>query len=151
MVGDAVSAMIRGQVADLDAERTWPADAPAVLEEIHRCKTGALLEACARLGALYSGASKNDDELLSQLGRSIGLMFQIGDDILDVEGSAAILGKSAGKDERVAKLTYPRVYGLEASREMLIRLRDETLDLAGRLPRPDSCRSLIEFLASRDR
>ena len=108
--------MIGGQVADLEGEGR-PPDA-ALLESIHRAKTGALLRASLRMGAIYAGASDAQYAALSCYGEHIGLAFQIVDDILDVEESSAALGKTAGKDAAQHKITFPAVYGLEASRTM---------------------------------
>ncbi|MGO9616978.1 MAG: polyprenyl synthetase family protein, partial [Bryobacteraceae bacterium] len=111
-----VGGMIGGQVADLEGEGK-PPDA-ALLESIHRAKTGALLRASLRMGAIYAGASEAQYAALSCYGEHIGLAFQIVDDILDVEESSEALGKTAGKDAAQHKITFPAVYGLEASRTM---------------------------------
>ena len=111
-----VGGMIGGQVADLEGEGK-PPDA-ALLESIHRAKTGALLRASLRMGAIYAGASGPEYAALSCYGEHIGLAFQIVDDILDVEESAEALGKTAGKDAAQHKITFPAVYGLEQSRTM---------------------------------
>jgi geranylgeranyl diphosphate synthase, type II len=108
--------MIGGQVADLEGEGKPPE--AALLETIHRAKTGALLRASLRLGAIYAGASEEQYRALSCYGEHIGLAFQIVDDILDVEESSEALGKTAGKDAAQQKITFPAVYGLERSREM---------------------------------
>ncbi len=158
LVGDAVGScgMIGGQVDDLAAEAEWPADAPAALEAIHRRKTGALLTASVRLAGIYAGSSAADDEVLAELGALLGLMFQIGDDILDVEGTSGTLGKTAGKDATARKLTYPGLYGLEESKRLLAQTRDEALALAAGLPSGKASGSvglflsLIDFLSTRD-
>jgi geranylgeranyl diphosphate synthase type II len=111
-----VGGMIGGQVADLEGEGK-PPDA-ALLESIHRAKTGALLRASLRMGAIYAGASGEQYAALSCYGEHVGLAFQIVDDILDVEESFAALGKTAGKDAAQHKITFPAVYGLETSRRM---------------------------------
>jgi len=111
-----VGGMIGGQVADLEGEGK-PPDA-ALLESIHRAKTGALLRASLRMGAIYAGASEAQYAALSCYGEHIGLAFQIVDDILDVEESSEALGKTAGKDAAQHKITFPAVYGLETSRAM---------------------------------
>jgi geranylgeranyl diphosphate synthase type II len=108
--------MIGGQVADLEGEGQPPT--AALLESIHRAKTGALLRASLRLGAIYAGADEARYAALSRYGEHIGLAFQIVDDILDVEESSQALGKTAGKDARQQKITFPAVYGLEESRRM---------------------------------
>jgi geranylgeranyl diphosphate synthase type II len=111
-----VGGMIGGQVADLEGEGK-PPDA-ALLESIHRAKTGALLRASLRMGAIYAGATDAQYAALSCYGEHIGLAFQIVDDILDVEESSEALGKTAGKDAAQHKITFPAVYGLEVSRTM---------------------------------
>jgi geranylgeranyl diphosphate synthase type II len=111
-----VGGMIGGQVADLEGEGK-PPDAE-LLETIHRAKTGALLRASLRMGAIYAGADDAQYQALSCYGEHIGLAFQIVDDILDVEESSEALGKTAGKDAAQQKITFPAVYGLETSREM---------------------------------
>jgi len=108
--------MIGGQVADLEGEGKPPS--AALLETIHRAKTGALLRASLRLGAIYAGASDAEYQALSRYGEHIGLAFQIVDDILDVEESSEALGKTAGKDAAQHKITFPAVYGLATSRQM---------------------------------
>ena len=111
-----VGGMIGGQVADLEGEGRAP-DAQ-LLETIHRAKTGALLRASLRIGAICAGAAEREYAALSCYGEHVGLAFQIIDDILDVEESSAALGKTAGKDAQQQKITFPAVYGLEASRAM---------------------------------
>ena len=152
LVGEAIGTggMIGGQALDLEAEARWPANAEAALERIHLGKTAALLAASLRLGGLYAGADAASDASLARIGRGIGLLFQIGDDLLDVLGTTAELGKTAGKDERATKLTYPALYGVEATRMRLstlaAELRHETATLPGdgRL-----MSSLIAFLSAR--
>jgi geranylgeranyl diphosphate synthase type II len=111
-----VGGMIGGQVADLEGEGKTP-DAQ-LLETIHRAKTGALLRASLRLGAIYAGANDEQYAALSCYGEHVGLAFQIVDDILDVEESSEALGKTAGKDAQQQKITFPAVYGLDDSRRM---------------------------------
>ena len=111
-----VGGMIGGQVADLEGEGKPPN--AQLLETIHRAKTGALLRASLRLGAIYAGATDEQYAALSCYGEHVGLAFQIVDDILDVEESSEALGKTAGKDAQQQKITFPAVYGLETSRQM---------------------------------
>ncbi len=111
-----VGGMIGGQVADLEGEGRPPD--PALLESIHRAKTGALLRASVRMGAIYCGAEPKELAALSSYGEHIGLGFQIVDDILDVEESSEALGKTAGKDAKQQKITFPAVYGLAESKRM---------------------------------
>ena len=111
-----VGGMIGGQVADLEGEGKTPT--AELLESIHRAKTGALLRASLRMGAIYAGANDEQYGALSCYGEHIGLAFQIVDDVLDVEESSAALGKTAGKDAAQHKITFPAVYGLETSHRM---------------------------------
>jgi geranylgeranyl diphosphate synthase type II len=111
-----VGGMIGGQVNDIEGERQKPT--AALLDSIHRAKTGALLRASVRMGAIYAGASEQQIAALADYGEHIGLAFQIIDDVLDVEESSEGLGKTAGKDEAQHKVTFPAVYGLRRSHEM---------------------------------
>jgi len=111
-----VRGMIAGQVHDLEGEKQHPS--AHLLHQIHRAKTGALLRASVRMGAIYAGAGEDQLQALSEYGEHIGLAFQIVDDILDVERSSEELGKTAGKDAQQHKITFPAVYGLERSRQM---------------------------------
>lgn len=111
-----VGGMIGGQVFDLEGERQPPT--PELLERIHRAKTGALLRASVRMGAICGGAPACELDALTRYGEHVGLAFQIVDDILDVEQSSETLGKTAGKDAEQHKITFPAVYGLDASHRM---------------------------------
>ncbi len=136
-----VGGMIGGQVHDLEGEHMAPT--AELLETIHRAKTGALLRASVRIGAIYAGASEAQLTALSEYGEHIGLAFQIVDDLLDIEQSSEQLGKTAGKDTAQHKVTFPAVYGLERSHEMA---REELA--AARhalLPFGDSARRLSEI------
>jgi geranylgeranyl diphosphate synthase type II len=115
-----VAGMIGGQVVDLESEHASP-DAK-VLEYIHRAKTGALLTASVVSGGLYAGGSTQQIEALRSFGANIGLAFQIVDDVLDVTQSSEQLGKTAGKDTATQKLTYPALFGIEASLERADKL-----------------------------
>ncbi len=127
-----VGGMIGGQVNDIQGEGQ-PATAE-LLESIHRAKTGALLRASVRMGAIYAGAHEAKLAALTDFGEHVGLAFQIVDDVLDVEQSSETLGKTAGKDAQQQKITFPAVYGLEASRTMADKQRaaaHEALDIFG--------------------
>ncbi len=108
--------MIGGQVLDLEGEHQQPT--AGLLESIHRAKTGALLRASVRLGAICAGADDASLEALSRYGEHIGLAFQIVDDLLDVQQSSEELGKTAGKDAQQHKITFPSVYGIQHSQQM---------------------------------
>ena len=99
------------------------------LEYMHRHKTGALIEASVQLGALASGrAQPSDLQALKVYARAIGLAFQVQDDILDVEGDTATLGKQSGADAARDKPTYPSLMGLNAAKAYALELRDQAID-----------------------
>jgi geranylgeranyl pyrophosphate synthase len=138
--------MVGGQAIDLDAAK--PHDgAPraafdaATLADMHARKTGALIEAAAVAGATMAGADGTTIAAVAAFGREIGLAFQIVDDILDVEGTSADLGKTAGKDAAAGKPTYPSLFGLERSKALAADARAraraalETARLGGHLER----------------
>jgi geranylgeranyl pyrophosphate synthase len=121
LVADAAGpgGMVGGQVLDLQAmgPAADPPDATS-LREVHALKTGALIRASAVAGAVMAGANDRLTTAVDAYGESIGLAFQIVDDILDVEGASADLGKTAGKDAAAGKPTYPALYGLAESRRL---------------------------------
>lgn len=108
--------MVGGQYRDLRAEGE-PVGA-ASLEAIHRGKTGALLAAALHLGALAARGTPEKSAALVRYGESVGLAFQIVDDLLDVEGDAATLGKTAGRDASLGKSTYPALFGVDGARAL---------------------------------
>jgi geranylgeranyl diphosphate synthase, type II len=118
--------MVGGQMADLQAEGREDGTV-ALLEAIHRRKTGALLRAPLTMGAAVAGASELQVEALDRYGRAVGLAFQIVDDLLDVQGDEAKLGKRVGKDSGLGKWTYPGLLGIEASRAKARGLADEAM------------------------
>jgi len=117
--------MVGGQMLDLMAEgrRITLKE----LEIVHRLKTGALLTAATRAGALAGGGSRRQVAALTAYGERFGLAFQITDDLLDVEGEAAEMGKAPGMDEKRQKATYPALLGLETSRQWAGHLVQEAL------------------------
>jgi len=106
--------MVGGQVLDVQSEGQTVA--PETLYAIHRMKTGAMILVSLRTGAILAGAEEEALAALSDYGRQIGLAFQIADDILNVEGDKALLGKGTGSDAARGKVTFPLLLGLEASR-----------------------------------
>ncbi|MEK7408090.1 MAG: polyprenyl synthetase family protein [Acidobacteriota bacterium] len=121
-----VGGMVGGQVADLEGEGQPPT--AQLLASIHHAKTGALITASVRMGAICAGSSERQLDALTRYGRHLGLAFQIVDDILDVELPSEALGKTAGKDAAQHKITFPAVYGLEESRRMAERERQGAHD-----------------------
>jgi geranylgeranyl diphosphate synthase type II len=143
-----IDGMIGGQVVDLESEARPISQ--EVLEYIHRAKTGALLTACSRCGALAAGAAPDQLMALTSYGRKTGLVFQIVDDILDVTSSSEQLGKTAGKDAKVKKATYPALHGIEASRNKAHQLVLSAIDDIGILgAQAEPLRSLASFIFSR--
>lgn len=100
----------------------------AELEHMHACKTGALIRASVQLGALVAGADETTLAALDRYAAAVGLAFQVRDDILDVEGESAVIGKTAGKDAAADKPTFPSIIGLDASRARLAELTCTALD-----------------------
>jgi farnesyl diphosphate synthase len=145
--------MCGGQAIDLDS--TGRSLSLAELETMHRKKTGALLLASVLMGALAAGADAATLAVLDRYGRAIGLAFQIVDDILDVEGTSDVLGKTAGKDAQRNKPTYVSVLGLAAARERAERLRREAiaaldeLEPAAGATRTLRLRQLADFIVVR--
>jgi len=142
--------MIAGQVWDLEGERQQPT--PELIRRIHRAKTGALIRASVRMGAIYAGASPEQLEALSRYGEHIGLAFQIVDDILDVVCTPEQLGKTPGKDLAQHKATFPAVYGVEQSRQLAeeeLERAIESLQSFGRAAEP--LRQLAQLIVHRDR
>lgn len=127
ILATASSKMVCGQVLDLQAEGKHVAQDE--LENIHRNKTGALIQAAIMMGAvtIYSGTDQAIPKL-RQFGQSIGLAFQVQDDILDITASTETLGKTAGKDEQVQKSTYPALMGLEQAQAYAETLHDQAFE-----------------------
>ncbi|WP_165066277.1 polyprenyl synthetase family protein [Paludisphaera rhizosphaerae] len=124
------SGMVGGQMADLEAEDRAGEGldgSAAELEAIHRRKTGALLRAPLEMGAVIAGAPDEWRDALVRYGRAVGLAFQIVDDLLDVEGDEAKLGKRVGKDSGHGKWTYPRFLGVAGSRAKARQLAQEAV------------------------
>src|ERR1051325_7342337 len=143
-----IDGMIGGQVADLEAERTKP-DA-ARLEYIHRAKTAALITASVVSGGLYAGADEGQVAQLRSFGKSIGLAFQIVDDVLDVTQTSEQLGKTAGKDTAAEKVTYPALFGIDESlrkADQLVKEAFGALDSFGE--RAEPLKELARFLVER--
>ena len=118
--------MIGGQVMDIVSESSKTKDSE-ILRYIHTHKTGDLIRASVRSGALIAGAEKDDLANLTVYAEKIGMAFQITDDILDIEGQEDVLGKNIGSDEKNEKLTYPSIYGLEQSKQMATDAVDEAI------------------------
>ena len=124
--GAGAPGMVGGQVLDVQPDDTTPAQVQptasrAALRAMHERKTGALIRAAVAAGAIMAGAARETIAAVDAYAAHLGLGFQIVDDILDVEGDAAALGKTAGKDAAAGKVTYPSIVGLEQSRVLAAR------------------------------
>jgi geranylgeranyl pyrophosphate synthase len=141
--------MVAGQARDLDAE-SKTVDA-AALEQIHLHKTGALICASARCGAIVGGASKDELKVVTEYGRNLGLLFQITDDLLDVTATADDLGKTPGKDARSRKATFPALYGIETTRVQLEAVHCETRRALEQVNKPSHLLvSIADFILERE-
>jgi len=143
-----IDGMIGGQVLDLESERKKPT--AAILEYIHRSKTGALITASLVSGGIFGLGSDEQIEKLRTFGRAIGLAFQIVDDVLDVTQSSEQLGKTAGKDSATEKATYPSLFGIDDSlkkADALIAEGNAALDSFG--ARAATLKALAAYLVER--
>ncbi|QAV18199.1 polyprenyl synthetase family protein [Paenibacillus chitinolyticus] len=143
--------MVGGQVADMKGEQGITE--LSGLEYIHQHKTSDLIMFSLRAGGRVAGADDKQLEALTDFGRSIGLAFQIQDDILDVTGTQEKLGKAVGSDEKQHKVTYPFFIGMEESERRVAQLTDEakTAIAGGVLPKPQRLLELADYLMKRDR
>jgi geranylgeranyl diphosphate synthase type II len=119
--------MIGGQVIDLQMAGQKVDN--CTLEYIHSAKTGALIRAAVRSGALYAQGGEEDLARLTTYGEKVGLAFQIVDDLLDVLGTQESLGKTVGKDDQQHKATYPTIHGIEASQRVACQLVEEACEV----------------------
>jgi geranylgeranyl diphosphate synthase, type II len=146
------TALVGGQAADLArAAELGDYGDLGELEAIHARKTGALIMAALQLGGIVAGASTSQLEALKSFGRNIGLAFQITDDLLDVSGSQAAMGKRVAKDAGRGKRTFPQLLGIDGSRGRVAALIDEAcvmIDVFG--PRAESLRRLARFVGTRE-
>ena len=125
---DSTDRMIAGEYVDTEFEgKAISAD---YLEYMHKNKTGALLRASARIGAIMSNATEEELEKITKYAEIIGLTFQIKDDILSAIGDEKILGKPVGNDEKRGKCTYVTKYGLDSAQKMLEQLTNEAVEIA---------------------
>lgn len=144
-----VLGMVGGQVADIESEGK-AVDLPTV-QYIHTHKTGAMILASVRVGAKLGGAKEKILKALTRYGESLGLAFQVADDILNVEGKAALMGKKTGSDLSKGKATYPSVLGVEESKKRtreLVLLAVDALKLLG--PEADPLREIARFVVARE-
>lgn len=148
----ATNAMIAGQVYDTMGGQDPALEPIDQLRQTHRNKTGALLRASVRMGAITGNASDKQLDNLSHYADAIGLMFQAVDDLLDVTQSAEKMGKATGKDAEQGKLTYPGLLGVDGTRAEIEKLLAQALDaLSGFDAKADPLRDMAKKLATRER
>jgi len=139
---------IGGQVVDIQSSGK-NLDIPT-LEYIHTHKTGEMILSAVRAGAILSGCEEDELNALTRYAENIGLAFQVMDDILDVEGESEVIGKTAGSDERMKKITYPSVFGLAESKKIAGRLIDnsiKSLEMFGE--RAEVLKDISEYIIAR--
>lgn len=140
--------MVAGQAQDLLSENAEP-DAKT-LSFIHAHKTAALLRASVVSGGILAGADAEQLDLLRSYGQNIGIAFQVVDDILDVVGETGVIGKPAGSDEKKKKMTYPKLYGVEQSKQKAEELIAAAIDaLSSFDEKAEPLRALARYLAKR--
>jgi len=140
--------MVAGQALDIEGEAR--AVSGKELEGIHRLKTGALIIASARCGAIIAGALPTELDATTSYAAQLGLLFQITDDLLDVTATAEALGKTPGKDARSLKATYPGLYGMEETREAAVRAHRSACEALTQINRPtDTLKGIADFILNR--
>ena len=140
--------MVAGQALDMEAEARQVNGAQ--LEEIHRLKTGALITAAARCGALIGSADEKELTAISTYASQLGLLFQITDDLLDVTATAEALGKTPGKDVRSSKATYPALYGIDEAREKAVKAHRAACEALEQIDQPtEVLHRIVDFILHR--
>ncbi len=141
--------MVGGQVVDMESEGKPDIDLPTV-QYIHTHKTGALIKASVKSGALLGAADEKALAALTRYGEAVGLAFQIADDILDIEGTTEQIGKDAGSDEARGKATYPALVGLPESKKRAAELVEMALEsLAGFDEKAEPLREIARYIVAR--
>lgn len=140
--------MVAGQAFDLSAESNHIDE--IALEKIHNHKTGALIAAAARCGAMIAEVADGEIESITRYGRQLGLLFQVTDDLLDVTGEPGALGKTPGKDARAQKATYPSIFGYEGARKRALAVHASACEsLSGLKVRADLLSAIADFILER--
>jgi geranylgeranyl pyrophosphate synthase len=147
-IADAASKMVAGQQFDLDSE--GKTISIGELEEIHKNKTGAMISASARAGAIIGNASELELSAITNYASSLGLLFQITDDLIDITQSTETLGKTAGKDIAAAKATYPSIYGFDEAQHFAEKTHDLAISNLQKLNRDTRVlQNLAKFILHR--
>ncbi|WP_298270531.1 polyprenyl synthetase family protein [Geobacter sp.] len=141
--------MVGGQVVDMESEGNKDIDL-ATVQYIHTHKTGALMKASVKAGAILGGARNEALEAMTKYGEAVGLAFQIADDILDIEGTTEQIGKDAGSDEARGKATYPAIMGLADSKRRARELVDLALEAVAPFgDKAEPLREIARYIVSR--
>ena len=141
--------MVGGQVVDITYEGKDPD--PTVVEYIHRHKTGALIAASVTAGTILAGGTEEEVRAINRYGQEIGLVFQIADDILNIEGAKDVLGKGTGSDQERGKVTYPSVFGLSESKHIQKQLVDQAIEFLNEFDhRAQPLRDLARYVITRN-
>ena len=139
--------MVEGQILDISDNKSLSLEE---LDYMHSKKTGSLIKTCLEMGGLISYLQINDIDLLKEYGEKIGLAFQIRDDIIDLESPSEVSGKNQGTDVLKQKVTYPKVIGMEASKEKAIELCKEAQEIVTNLSgNPVKLIKLSNFISNR--
>lgn len=144
-----IDRMIAGEYVDTEFEGKEISS--QYLEYMHENKTGALIKASVRIGAIMAGASKEDIDKLTVYAEKIGLAFQIKDDILSEIGDSKELGKPVGNDRERGKCTYTTKYGLEKAQEMLQTITEEAVEIISTFDNGDFLKELALYIANRNK
>lgn len=140
--------MVGGQTVDIAYEGKEPD--PAVVQYIHRHKTGALIAASVTSGAILAGGNEEQERSINRYGQQVGLAFQIADDILNIEGDSDIMGKGIGSDKARGKMTYPSVFGITESKRTQGELVDSAIgSLKGFDEKADPLRTIARYIIRR--
>lgn len=140
--------MVAGQALDIEGESREVA--AIELEQIHRRKTGALITAAGRSGAIIAAASERDLKSVTEFASCLGLLFQITDDLLDVTATIEELGKTPGKDARSSKATYPGLHGVDQSTKAAVDAHHAALSALKKIDRPtDVLRKIADYILNR--
>ncbi len=140
--------MVGGQAVDVTSEGKGPD--PAAVEYIHTRKTGALIAASLTAGVILAGGNEEEVKSINRYGQHIGLVFQIADDILNIEGDREVMGKEIGGDKERGKITYPSVFGINKSKRVQDQLIDRAIEaLDGFDERANPLRDLARYIVKR--
>ncbi|MCI5917983.1 MAG: polyprenyl synthetase family protein [Roseburia sp.] len=146
-----VYGMVGGQVVDVESEQD-AAMTKEKLDFIYELKTGALIEASMLIGAILAGATKNEQKVIEDVAKEVGLAFQIQDDILDVTSTLEVLGKPIGSDEKNHKITYVTYEGIEKSKADVVRLSESAVaHMDSLVVQNEFLRELILYLIAREK